>query len=117
MVAELSETLKLSRSMLAALLGITESSLDNIVEQDPYKVQRFTKFGKRILHVYTVMVVAQNSGVPDDEILNLLDEPFQPDREDSDCLLTMIVSDRFTVARNYELVQALATDYAAKLKF
>lgn len=90
-INEIREVLDMKETMLAAVLRVTERTIPNW--KNTKSLEGVTGKGRRLIALHYVVVKAQASGIPNNEILNLLDEPFQPENEDSGCLLSLITGD------------------------
>lgn len=108
-IATLLDVLGIKDTMLAALLRVTERTLPNW--KTAASMITLSGKGKRLIALDYVVQQALAAGVPKDELLNLLDHPFDPNRDDSLCLLTLIVNDETQSGSFNPLVKKQIDDF------
>jgi hypothetical protein len=88
----LTEALKVSPTMLAALLEVTERTLGNWKNESLANLRQSGK-GARLVALYDFVAEATREKVPQNLLLNLLEEPVNPAAEESQSPLFYIVND------------------------
>lgn len=81
--------LNIKEWVLCSFLEITEQTLLSF--RSKKNLKDLDGIGQRLVSLNRMVVLAQIENVPNNEILNLLDRPFDPNREDSSCLLIEII--------------------------
>lgn len=83
------ETLSIKKTMLAALLEITERTLSNWESKDSIASMKNKEL--RLVAIYNIVHIAIENGVPKEYVLSMLGEPIDPN--DNRPLLHFIVDD------------------------
>jgi vacuolar-type H+-ATPase subunit E/Vma4 len=91
-IAHLTGTLHISNTMLAALLEVTERTLTNWRDQ-PYEELRVGSKSKRLIALYNFVSKAAKKRVPENLLINLLQEPVNEADEESKSVLFYIVNE------------------------
>ena len=89
MIDYLTGELMISKTMLSALLEITERTLSNWNDVAESELQESSK-GKRLIALYDLVCRANKVGIRGKALLNLIQEPINPAEEDSGSLLYYI---------------------------
>lgn len=113
-IEDLTGILEIQETMLAGLLRVTERTLPNWKDQK--HLENLAGKGRRLSVFDFVVREALAAGVASNRILDLLDEPFDADRDDSGCILNLIVQDQYEPAAFNPLVRKQIRDFKASNK-
>jgi DNA-binding transcriptional regulator YiaG len=92
LISFLTEKMDISSTMLAALLQVTDRTLSNW-QHDSYDDLDTPGKSRRLVTLYSVVVKALKSGLPETRIINFLQEPIEESNEESQTPLSYIVGD------------------------
>ena len=103
------QVLRIHETMLAAILRVAVRTLPNWKEQT--NLENLAGKGRRLVALDFVVKEARKEGIPGNQILNLLDDPFQPERDDSGCILNLIIQDKLDAQTFNPLVYKQIRDF------
>lgn len=87
----ITSTLSIKETMLAALLRVTERTLANWKEKTLDELDNSR--GKRLGNLYFAIIQATGANIPSNQIMSLLDLPFDPSSDESGTILGFIVEE------------------------
>lgn len=92
MINFITNTLNINKLMLAQILHVTEATIPFWINE-PSKSLTI----RRLYALDYVLYKAILSNIPNESMLHLLDKSFEPFKEDSSCLLNLIVEDNLNI--------------------
>lgn len=110
-IQELTKALDIKETMLAALLRVTERTVANWKDKDLDQISGSR--GRRLVALDYAVLEARAAGVKDKQLLNLLDQPFDPESDESGTILGFIVDDVEPKALN-PLIKKQIQDFLRK---
>ncbi len=92
-ISYLSETMGVSRTMVAGLLDVTERTLSNWSSQSLGELSTSGSKSKRLVALYEFIVKAEKLRVPKSAMVSLLQDPIQPEDEHSNTPMYFIIEE------------------------
>ena len=92
-VTYLAEAMGVSRTMVAALLDVTERTLLNWSTQSVDELSTSGSKSKRLVALYDFIVKAEKHKVPKSAMVSLLQDPIQPEDEHSNTPMYFIIEE------------------------
>jgi hypothetical protein len=89
----LTETMGVSRTMVAALLDVTERTLLNWSTQSVDELSTSGSKSKRLVALYDFIIKAEKLKVPKSAMVSLLQDPIQPEDEHSNTPMYFIIEE------------------------
>lgn len=89
----LAETMSVSKTMVAALLDVTERTLLNWSEQSFDELSKSGSKSKRLIALYDFIVKAEQLKVPKSAMIGLLQEVIEPEDEHSNTPMFFIIEE------------------------
>lgn len=93
LVVYLTSTMGVSRTMVAALLDVTERTLSNWSSQSTEVLSTSGSKSKRLVALYDFIYKAEKLGVPNAAMVSLLQEPISQDEQRGNTPMFFIIED------------------------